>query len=150
VGGGPRRAAPAEAAALKVLVDTSAWIEFLNGSRSPHADAVEALLRGDDEPCTCGIVVAEVFQGLRKDATRPAIERSFRNMSFVETSDIGAYFRAAEVYRKLRERGVTIRSTIDCIIAVIAEESGCALLARDRDIDALLASGLVKVKAWPI
>lgn len=134
---------------MRVLVDTSAWAEFLNGSRSPHADAVEALLRGDDEPCTCGIVVAEVFQGLRKDATRAAIERSFRDMTFLEASDIGMHLRAAEVFRKLRERGITIRSTIDCIIALIAEEADCALLARDRDLDALLASGLVKVKAWP-
>lgn len=111
---------------------------------------MEALLRGDDEPCTCGIVAAEVFQGLRKDATRTAIEQSFRDMSFVEPSAIDTYLRAAEVYRKLRERGTTIRSTIDCILAVIAEEGGCALLARDRDLDALLASGLVKVKPWPV
>lgn len=135
---------------MRVLVDTSAWIEFLNGTASPHADAVEALLRGDDEPCTCGVVVAEVFQGLRRDATRIAIERSFRDMSFLEPSDFGVYLRAAEVYRKLRERGVTIRSTIDCLIAVIAEQSGCALLARDRDLDALLASGVVRVKPWSV
>lgn len=133
---------------MKVLVDTSAWIEFLNGASSPHADAVEALLRGDDEPCTCGVVVSEVFQGLRRDATRAAIERSFRNMSFLEPNDIDVYLRAAQVYRKLRERGITIRSTIDCLIAVIAEEFGCALLARDRDLDALLASGVVRVAPW--
>lgn len=135
---------------MRVLVDTSAWVEFLNGTRSPHADAVEALLRGDDEPFTCGIVVTEVFQGLRRDGVRAAIERSFRDMSFLEPVSIDVYLKAAEIYRKLRERGITIRSTIDCIIAVMAEESGCALLARDRDLDALLASGLVKVKPWPI
>ena len=134
---------------MRVLVDTSAWIEFLNGTRSAHADAVEALLRGDDEPCTCGIVVSEVFQGLRKDATRGLIEQSFRDMPFLEPADIDVYLRAAEVYRKLRERGVTIRSTVDCLIAAIAEESGCALLARDRDLDAVLASGIVKVRPWP-
>jgi predicted nucleic acid-binding protein len=135
---------------LRVLVDTSAWVEFLNGTRSPHADAVEALLRGEDEVCTCGIVVSEVFQGLRKDGTRAAIERSFRDMLLVEPEGIDTYLRAAEVYRKLRERGVTIRSTIDCIVAVMAEEAGCALLARDRDLDAILASGLVKVRPRPI
>lgn len=135
---------------MRVLVDTSAWVEFLNGTRSFHADAVETLLRGEEEPCTCGIVVAEVFQGLRRDATRAAIERSFRDMSFLEPAGMDAYLRAAEVYRKLRERGVTIRSTIDCIIAVMAEQAGCTLLARDRDLDVLLASGLVKVKPWPV
>lgn len=135
---------------MKVLVDTSAWVEFLNGARSPHADAVEELLRGDDEPCTCGIVVTEVFQGLRRDSTRSAIERAFRDMAFLEPSGFDVYLRASDVYRKLRQRGVTIRSTIDCLVAVIAEESGCAILARDRDLDSVLASGLVKVEPWPI
>jgi predicted nucleic acid-binding protein len=135
---------------LRVLVDTSAWVEFLNGRRSPHADAVEALLLGDDEPFTCGVVVAEVFQGLKKDAIRAAIERSFRDMAFLEPSGIDTYFRAAEVDRKLRERGITIRSTVDCLVAVMAEAAGCAILARDRDLEALLASGLVKVRSWPL
>ena len=135
---------------MRVLVDTSAWIEFLNGARSPHADAVEALIRGEDDVCTCGIVVAEVFQGLRRDATRAALELSFRDMPLLEPSGLATYLRAAELHRKLRERGITIRSTIDCILVVIAEESGCAVLARDRDLDALLGSGLVRVKPWPL
>jgi predicted nucleic acid-binding protein len=135
---------------VKVLVDTSAWVEFINGSESPHADAVEALLRGDDQPLTCGIVVSEVFQGLRRDATRGAIEQSFRDLDFVEPGSIDTYMRAAELHRKLRQRGVTIRSTIDCILAVMAEEAGAFLLARDRDLAAILASGLVKVKPWPV
>jgi predicted nucleic acid-binding protein len=134
---------------LRVLVDTSAWVEFLNGTRSPHADAVETLLRGEDEICTCGIVVAEVFQGLRQDVTRTTIEQSFRDLSFLEPPGVDLYFRAADVYRKLRERGVTIRSTIDCVIAVIAEEAGCVLLARDRDLDALVASRLLRLKSYP-
>ena len=53
------------------------------------------------------------------------------------------YFRAAETYRSLRQRGRTVRSTVDCLIAAIAEESGCHVLARDRDLDLVLSSGLV-------
>ena len=45
--------------------------------------------------------------------------------------------------------GHTVRSTIDCVIAVIAEENGCYVLARDRDMDAILASGVLKVRRWP-
>jgi hypothetical protein len=44
--------------------------------------------------------------------------------------------------------GVTIRSTIDCVITVLAEAHGCGLLSRDRDIDAIISSGLVKTGAW--
>ncbi|MGH9367353.1 MAG: PIN domain-containing protein [Thermoanaerobaculia bacterium] len=48
---------------MKVLVDTSAWVDFLNGRPSPEAAALAALVAGGDELCTCGIVAAEVFSG---------------------------------------------------------------------------------------
>ncbi|HLA77737.1 MAG TPA: PIN domain-containing protein [Vicinamibacteria bacterium] len=133
---------------MRVLVDTSAWVDFLNGFPSPAADALADLLRGDDDVCTCGIVAAEVFQGLRRERGRDAIRRSFEDMVFLEPSGMRLYLRAADLYRGLRERGRTIRSTIDCVVAAIAEEGGCRLLARDRDMDAILDSGLLKVERW--
>ena len=133
---------------MRVLVDTSAWADFLNGFASPEADALAEILRGDDDVCTCGIVVAEVFQGLRRDEGRNAIRRSFEDLIFLEPPSIQLYLRAADLYRGLREKGRTVRSTVDCIIAAIAEEGGCALLARDRDMDAILDSGLLKAGRW--
>ncbi len=133
---------------MRVLVDTSAWVDFLNGFPSAAADALADLLRGDDDACTCGIVVAEVFQGLRRDQGRDAMRRSFEDLVFLEPSGIRLYLRAAELYRGLREKGRTIRSTVDCIIAAIAEDNGCAVLARDRDMDAILDSGFLKVGRW--
>ncbi len=133
---------------MRVLVDTSAWADFLNGFPSPVADALADLLRGDDDVCTCGIVVAEVFQGLRRAEGRDAIRRSFEDLIFLEPSGIRLYLRAAELYRALREKGKTVRSTVDCIVAAIAEDAGCAVLARDRDMDAILDSGLLKAGRW--
>jgi len=135
---------------VRVLVDTSVWGDFLNGYPSPHADVLGELLEGDHEVCTCGIVVAEVFQGLRRAQGREAIRRSFEDLPFLEPSGIGLYLRAAEVFRTLRARGRTVRSTVDCVIAALAEENRCAVLARDRDLDTLLASGLLKAEAWPV
>lgn len=134
---------------MRILVDTSVWADFLNGYPSPQANALAELLEGDDEVCTCGTIVAEVFQGLRRNEGRRAIQRSFEELTFLEPSGISPYLRAAEVYRRLREIGKTVRSTIDCVIAVIAEDSACHILARDRDMDTILASGVVKVKRWP-
>ena len=134
---------------MRVLVDTSAWVDFLNGFPSPAADALAELLQGDDDVCTCGIVVAEVFQGLSRASGREAIRRSFEDMTFLEPHGTPLYFRAAALYRGLCERGKTVRSTIDCIIAAIAEDGGCDLLARDRDMDAILDSGLLKAGRWP-
>ena len=134
---------------MKVLVDTSAWVDFLNGHASPARAALAELLRGDDEVCTCGIVVAEVFQGLRRSSTRAQIVSLFRELTYLDPTGLDLYLRAADVYRQLRQRGRTVRSTIDCVIAAIAEESGCRLLARDRDLDLIVSSGVVRVTGWP-
>ena len=77
---------------MRVLVDTSAWVDFLNGLPSPAADAVAELLQGDDDVCTCGLVVAEVFQGLRRDQGRDAIRRSFEDMTCLEPPGIHPTF----------------------------------------------------------
>ncbi len=135
---------------MKVLVDTSVWADFFNGFDSMAQRALARLIEGEDEICTCGVVVAEVFQGLRRPAGRPGIEGLFRELVFLEAGGIEPYLRAADVYRRLRRRGVTVRSTIDCLIAVIAEEYGCDVLSRDRDLAAILGSGLVKARACPV
>jgi len=135
---------------LKVLVDTSVWADFFNGYPSAEEKALSRLIAGDDEIFTCGVVVAEVFQGLRREKGRAEIVRLFRDLVFVEPSGMEAYLRAADVYRTLRRRGVTVRSTIDCLVAVIAEESKCDVLSRDRDLQMILASGLLEARPWRV
>jgi predicted nucleic acid-binding protein len=135
---------------LRVLVDTSVWADFFNNHPSPEQQALSDLFTSSAEICTCGVVVAEVFQGLRKEEGRARLSELFRDLTFLEPGGIDFYFRAAELYRALRWRGKTIRSTIDCILAVLAEEHGCALLARDRDMETILASGLLNVGRWPL
>jgi predicted nucleic acid-binding protein len=135
---------------LRVLVDTSVWADFFNDHPSPEQRALAGLISGDDEICTCGVVVAEVFQGLRREKGRSRLSDLFRDLTFLEPAGIDLYFRAADLYRALRLRGKTIRSTIDCLIAVLAEEHGCAVLARDRDMETILESGLLTVGGWPV
>lgn len=132
------------------MVDTSVWADFFNDYPSPEQRALTDLFASSAEICTCGVVVAEVFQGLRRDEGRARLSELFRDLSFLETASIDLYFRSADLYRALRQRGKTIRSTIDCVIAVLAEEHGCSLLARDRDMTTILRSGLLSVRAWPV
>jgi predicted nucleic acid-binding protein len=129
---------------MRVLVDTSAWVDFLNGYASPERHAVGQLLLGQAELCTCGVVVAEVLQGLRRDKSRREIGAQFRNLVWLEAAGIETYEGAADLYREMRARGVTVRSTIDCLIAVLADTHGCYVLARDRDLNEILDSGLMK------
>lgn len=130
---------------MKVLVDSSAWIDFLNGHRSPESDLLARLVTGDAELLTCAPVVAEVFQGLRRDAERSRLEKLFRRLAWIEHRGIDSALRAARVFRDLRAAGITVRSTIDCLIAVLAEENGGLLLARDRDLAAIADSGLLRL-----
>ena len=131
---------------MRVLVDTSVWVDFLNGHPSPESDLLTSLIASDADVCTCGVVVAEVFQGLRQDKGRKELEKLFRRLVFLEGIGFDPYLRAAELYRNLRARGRTVRSTIDCLIAILAEDGECFLLARDRDLSMILSSGLVKVR----
>ncbi len=135
---------------MRILVDSSAWIDFFNGFASPERQSLADLFRSDHQICTCGVVVAEVFQGLRRDKGRARLTELFRDLAYLEAAGIDSYFRAADLYRALRQQGKTIRSTIDCTIAVLAEEHGCSVLARDRDMRIILDSGLIKAGRWPV
>jgi predicted nucleic acid-binding protein len=135
---------------LRILVDTSVWVDFLNGYPSLEQATLAALIESDHDLCTCGVVIAEVFQGLRRDKGRERFAQSFRELTYLDPSGVDLYFRAAEVYRLLRARGFTVRSTTDCLIATLAEESGAAVLARDRDMKIILESSLVRSALWPV
>ena len=135
---------------MRVLVDSSAWVDFLNGHPSPHRAALAGLIAEEHELCTCGVIVAEVFQGLRRERGLDELKALFRALTFLEASGIDFHLRAADLYRALRRQGKTVRSTIDCLIAVLAEENGCSILARDRDLETLLGSGLLRTRLLPV
>jgi predicted nucleic acid-binding protein len=132
---------------VSTLVDSSVWIDFLNGLPSREAVALREMLREEIPIVTCGLVVAEVCQGLRRGVA--STESDFRALRWLEPR-VDTYFRSAEMFRTLRAKGFTIRSTIDCLVVALAEEAECWLLARDRDMAVFLESGLASVKPWPV
>ena len=134
---------------MRVLVDTSAWVDLINEHESPESLALADLLAGDDDICTCGVIVAEVLQGLRRPSSYARVRDGFEHLTFLDPSGMPLYVRAAEIYQTLRKRGRTVRSTIDCLIAAIAEENGCHLLHRDSDLREIADSGVVDLPAWP-
>ena len=127
---------------MNVLVDTSVWVDFFNGHRSPQAIALETYLDQGDEVATCGVVVAEFFQGLRTPRSIRELGRYFRKMPCLAPSEPKTYFQAAELFRGLRAKGITVRSTIDCLVVCLAAQHGYYLLSKDRDIELTLRSGL--------
>lgn len=133
---------------MRVLVDSSVWIDFLNGHDSPQKAALVELISQEADLCTCGFVVTEVFQGLRRTARLSELEALFRDLVFLEMAGFESYLEAAALYRELRQRGITVRSTIDCLIALLAHQNDCALLFRDRDMHHIVESRSLPVKSW--
>ena len=135
---------------MRVLVDTSAWVDFFNEHPSAEAEALAELIREEADVLTCGVIVAEVLQGLRQTKTRSTIEGHFLDMEWLTPREPATYIKTAELYRELRSRGITIRSTIDCLIARLAHDHRTMILSKDRDIRLIIESGLLEVKALPI
>jgi predicted nucleic acid-binding protein len=125
------------------------WVDFFNGYDSPEADALARLLADEADLLTCGVIAAEVLQGLRDQSTMGVIERNFIDMEWLTPLEPGTYVAAAELFRSLRRTGITVRSTIDCIIARLAEENDALLLAKDRDMRFIVDSGLSAARVFP-
>ncbi|HET9766291.1 MAG TPA: PIN domain nuclease [Thermoanaerobaculia bacterium] len=134
---------------MKVLVDTSVWADFLNDSSTPGAELLARLIEDEVEIVTCGVVIAEVFQGIRRSSTLPALERQFRDMDCLSPREPDTYLAAARLYRDLRASGITVNSTIDCLIVTLAHEHGTFLLSSDRTIELIVRSGRTKVRPFP-
>src|SRR5207302_5251325 len=87
-------------------------------------------IREETDVVTCGLIVSEVLQGLRQAKSRLNIERHFREMDWLSPKEPDTYIEAADLFRRLRARGITIRSTIDCVIANLAAHHDAVILRR--------------------
>jgi len=117
-----------------VLIDTSAWIEYLNGGRGPVVERVDRCL--DDELVAMGdLVLCEVLQGLRSPRQRREVLSLFSALPRYEMVGFHVAEVAASNYRLLRSRGVTVRKTIDVLIGTFCSLRGFDLVHDDRDFD---------------
>jgi len=135
---------------MRVLVDTSAWVDFFNGQPSPQAEALARLINEEADVLTCGVVAAEVLQGIRRSKNLASIEKHFLDMEWLTPREPETYLASADLYRQLRSKGLTIRSTIDCMIARLAEENDALLLSKDRDLQIIIDSRILELRALPL
>ena len=117
-----------------VLVDTTVWIDFFAAKSTPEVAELERMLNEEEDICTCGIILTEVLQGIREDEDYQRTLSRFDTFLLLPMTR-QAFLRASELYRSLRRRGVTIRKSVDCMIASVAIEHDIALLHNDRDFD---------------
>lgn len=115
-----------------ILVDSSVWIDLLNNVVTEPVRRLRALL--PTTPLLIGdLILCEVLQGFRIEAQARLVERSLSRFEAVSLIDPELAVKAAANYRVLRRRGITVRKTIDVIIATYCIERGHSLLHSDRD-----------------
>ncbi len=117
-----------------ILVDSSAWIEFLRDTGSPACTRVDELL--GDEIATCHPVRMEVLAGARDERHLERLRRLLARASVLPTAPAD-YEDAAALYRTCRRRGDTVRKLVDCLIAAHAIRADVPLLHADADFDVL-------------
>jgi len=117
---------------MMVLIDTTVWIDFFAGRELPHVAALERLIKNREDICICGIILTEVLQGIRERTDFRKTKELFKAMIFLPMP-YAVFLYAAEIYRTLRRKGITIRNSVDCMIASVAIENGIMLLHNDRD-----------------
>lgn len=117
-----------------VLVDTSVWIDFLNGVSNKAVERLKDFLSAYLPVGITSLIYQEILQGADSEQRFAQFKDYFGSQRFYHPRDpIKSYAEAAQIYFHCRRQGVTIRSTVDCLIAQIAIEHGLLLLHNDQD-----------------
>ena len=117
-----------------ILIDTSAWVEFLRDTGSPVCDLVGELLA--DEIAVCDAVRMEILAGARDERDLISLQRLLARATMLSTQATD-YDDAASLYRRCRRQGRTVRKLIDCLIAAVAIRTDTQVLHNDTDFDTL-------------
>lgn len=121
-----------------ILVDASVWIDFFLGRTNEPCDTLAALLTEGAAPIVIAdLVLFELLRGFRQERDYLAASRALRALDIVAIGGEAIARNAAQHYRELRARGITIASPIDVMQAAYCIENNYALLHNDRDFDAL-------------
>ena len=117
-----------------VIVDSSVWIDYLNDKLSSHTTWLENAI-GQQEIGMTSLILCEVLQGIRHDRQFRETREQLLTLSVFEGLRADLSIAAAQNFRLLQRRGVTIRKTIDCIIATFCIAEGHQLLHHDSDFE---------------
>ena len=117
-----------------VIVDSSVWIDGLRGKQTPQV--AKLLDVGATEPLgVSDLIIHEVLRGVRGSRRFQEVRSMLLEYQVLLMGGVELAVRAAQNYRELRRRGITIRGPVDCLIATFCIENGHQLLHNDRDFD---------------
>ena len=120
-----------------ILVDSSVWIDYFNGNSTWQTDLLDTYL--SKVPVIIGdLILTEVLQGFRSDKDYETVKNLLSALPFRQIGGYNVAVQSAQNYRHLRKSGVTVRKTIDIIIATFCIIEGLILLHDDRDFDPMV------------
>ena len=128
-----------------ILVDTSVLIDFFKGIKNPAEVKFKSILEQDIPFGITSLIYQEVLQGAKSEKEYAGLKKYLSSQRFFHPQDpIETFAKAAGIYFRCRKKGITVRSTVDCMIAQIAIESELLLLHNDRDFEAMAAVAALK------
>lgn len=120
-----------------LLLDTSVWIEYLRDTGSRACQEVARLLEEPSAIVTSPPIVMELLAGATSDAALAQLEQLTAALPVLRLDQDTDFHAAARAYRLGRQRGLTVRGHVDCLLAVVAQRTGAVLVHRDGDLEAL-------------
>lgn len=115
-----------------IVVDSSVWIDYFTGSNTPGAEKLDLLL-GEELVAIGDVIITEVLQGFRMDTDFRRAKQLLLSLTVVNMLDTTIALKSAANFRALRKKGITVRKTIDAIIATYCIENRLPLLHSDKD-----------------
>ena len=120
-----------------MVVDTSAWVEYLRATGSPADAALTDAVRTSDDIGVPDVVRLELLAGAGTDVQVRDLQRLLGRFHAVPAASPADHETAAALYRAARRTGATVRSLLDCLVAAAALRTDSSLLARDRDFEVI-------------
>ena len=120
-----------------IIFDTTVWIDYLNGAITEETDFLHSYLNKNYKLYLCPIILQEVLQGIRDDKTYNRVKDFLLHIDMLTITPLDASIGAAESYRVLRKKGLTIRKSNECTITFYALYFDLPLIHNDRDFDAI-------------
>ena len=128
----------------KVLVDTSVWIDALNGRDTLLTELLNKLI-DEDVVVICPVIIQEILQGIKEDRDFDQVKDALSGFELLAIDQAQAAYGAASLYRNARKHGITIRKSNDCLIAFYAIFCDAHLLHNDEDFNRIAQYTTLKI-----
>jgi hypothetical protein len=132
-----------------IVVDTTVWIDFFNGAGTPEDRHLQQLITVGRSLALTDLIYCEILQGIREDVAFEQTRGLLLLYPVLRIERLATFEHAAQIYRACRRRGLTVRKTIDCLIAALCIEENVELFHKDADFDAIAHAAPLRVYRRP-